>query len=65
VVKEHKCIREINKTLKVGNTMLVRNMLNPNHIFVATQKIEKKRGQKTMSVIATYCPFCGEKMEAT
>jgi hypothetical protein len=40
-------------------------MLNPNHIFVATQKIEKKRGQKTMSVIATYCPFCGEKLEGT
>lgn len=28
---------------------------------IATQLIEKKRGAKPLSVLPTYCPFCGKK----
>lgn len=28
---------------------------------ITTQLIEKKRGAKPMSVLPTYCPFCGKK----
>jgi hypothetical protein len=62
VVRAHKCIRETNKELAKHNTKLVGNLLNPNHIFIDTQRVKPLRGKKAKVVIATYCPFCGEKL---
>ncbi len=63
---QHKCIRETNKKLMESNTSLVTNLFNPNHVFLATEVIKKKkRGAQAMSVVAAYCPFCGEKLEGT
>lgn len=63
-MKEHRCIRKTDRKLAKTNTRLVRNLLNPNHIFVATQRIKNYRdGKKATSVVAAYCPFCGEKLE--
>lgn len=62
----HKCIKQTNKKLKNKNTVLVSNILNPNHIFVATERIRRLRdGKKPVSVVAAFCPFCGEKLEGT
>lgn len=62
-MKQHKCIREANKKLEGSNTILVYNILNPNHIVVATQKLDKSFRTKALTVIASHCPFCGEKLE--
>jgi len=65
-MKTHKCITQLNKKLKETNTRLLANLLHPNHIFVDTEKIRKLRdGKKATKVVATYCPFCGEKLEGT
>lgn len=62
-MKTHKCFKTVNKKLREQNTMLVANLLNPNHVFIETQKIDKKKRKKPASVMASYCPFCGEYME--
>ena len=60
----HKCFEDISKVLVKENTRLVFNLLNPNHVFVATERIRNLRdGKKAKRVIATYCPFCGERLE--
>lgn len=65
-MRTHKCIKQLNKKLKETNTRLVGNLLKANHIFVDTEKIRKLRdGKKATIVIATYCPFCGEKLKGT
>ena len=61
-MKQHKCIRETNKKLEGHNTVLVTNLLNLNHIFIDTQRVGG-RGTKAKTVVASYCPFCGEKLE--
>ena len=64
-MKTHKCIKLLNKKLKETNTQLSGNLLNPNHIFVATEKIDNARMKKATRVVATYCPFCGKKLKGT
>ena len=64
-MKAHKCVKQLNKKLKETNTRLVGNLLNSNHIFVATEKIDNARMNKATSVVATYCPFCGKKLKGT
>jgi hypothetical protein len=60
---EHKCFKETNAALAEHNTKLVQNILNPNHLVIATDTIEKKRGQRAKVVIASYCPFCGKALK--
>ena len=65
-MKVHKCIKQVNKKLRNTNTVLVANIVNPNHIFVDTQRIRKLRdGKKATVVVAAFCPFCGEQLEGT
>jgi hypothetical protein len=64
----HKCIRQINTALAAHNTQLnlIFQVVGPQagkpFIQIATIKVgDKKRGKPKM-VVATFCPFCGEKL---
>jgi len=62
--EQHKCFKELSKVLVEENTRLQFNYLNQNHVFVATERIRNLRdGKKAKRVVASYCPFCGEKLE--
>lgn len=59
----HKCIGIVNKRLAKENMELVADLMNPNTIFIDTVPIEKRRGFRAPLVAATYCPFCGDRLE--
>ncbi len=66
MAKYHKCLKKLDEELEKTNTRLVANILNQNHVFIDTERIRKLRdGKKATTVIATYCPFCGEKLKGT
>ncbi len=59
------CMKTMDDRLKeqpsAANTMLVFNLMGPARAVVATCKRREKDRQKAVYVMATYCPFCGEK----
>lgn len=61
-VKIHRCYAKIDKKLAESNTRLVRNLLRPNELVVATEKADKSNRMRALTVFASYCPFCGEKV---
>jgi hypothetical protein len=60
-----KCFERFNAKYKEFNGELNYNMLdNPPRVLLATLQIKTGRGQKKPPhVVASYCPFCGEKYE--
>ena len=64
-VKGCKCIDNALPQLALQNTRLVVLLSftgECDKVVVATDRLEKKRdGKKALTVIATYCPFCGKK----
>ena len=61
-MEQHRCFPQIDKKLEEQNARLSFNLLNPNHIFIETEKIDAKKRGKPPKMIASYCPFCGEKL---
>lgn len=58
------CIEKFNEHLKEFNTEVHLPFWSRSGIlapFVETRKIDSGKRGKPRSVIATYCPFCGEK----
>ena len=63
MTKQHKCLRELDTFLKDKNTQLVFDLLHPNRVFIATQKIRNLRdGKHAVQVIASFCPICGRRL---
>lgn len=66
---DHACIIEIDKFLAEHNTRLSlglqlvdNNKRMKARIVIASEKIDKKIRKPALPVIATHCPFCGEKL---
>lgn len=59
------CIEKVNALLAPKNTTLVQDMISATaHSFVATAKLKTSVRSKPVSMMAAYCPFCGEKYPA-
>lgn len=57
------CIAEMNQKLAEGgyNAAILTNLFGPQKATVDTYKPDEKKRGKPPIVIASYCPFCGEK----
>jgi len=59
------CIAKMNADLKSHpegeNTILVSTLFGEPKLIVATCKRQDKVRKKAALVMASYCPFCGEK----
>lgn len=65
-----KCVTIANQTLKPYNTRISEVVEFPKEggemktrIQISTEKILKKLRKPAMLAFATFCPFCGEKLE--
>lgn len=66
--KRHSCFTMTDARLREHNTRLTCNLLDHNQLLVATERVPsqgkfRSRGRHPKLVIATYCPFCGERLE--
>lgn len=61
-----KCATKLNVHLREQNYMLSRNLLEGDTApcLVEIAKIETKKRTPSMSMVASYCPFCGKKYPA-
>lgn len=59
------CHVNMNAVLKEHNAELMSNMLSKDfRAVISTYKVEeKKRTKKPPYILASYCPFCGEKYQ--
>lgn len=57
------CMNTTNKMLKEGgyNTLLAFTLGTPSRCVITTLKADEKKKGKPVAMIATCCPFCGEK----
>lgn len=62
------CITQVNEQLRKHRTELDVTIAYPPNVLVMAKVstyipygLKTKRGQKPMSITATYCPFCGKK----
>jgi hypothetical protein len=62
----HECIAVANELLREHNTQLsmAYSLTNPERelIHVKTVKLDPTQRGRPMTLFATYCPFCGEKL---
>lgn len=63
------CMKTMDDQLKAhqasANTMLVFNLMGQTRAVVATCKRREKDRQKPVYVMASFCPFCGERYPAS
>lgn len=64
----HDCVARVNEQLREHHTMIIAplSLGTPSRelIGVATVKrFDAPRGKKAMSLFATFCPFCGKKLD--
>lgn len=57
------CIKTTNEALEEKhNSILVTNMFGkPERCTIGTAVLRPKRGARPVIMLATFCPFCGEK----
>lgn len=59
------CISSVNQDLAQHNSMLVCTLFGkPNRVIISTCKVEEKKRGKLPSMLASFCPFCGEDYAA-
>ena len=55
------CISEVNAKLAESNGELLMTFWPVSRPLMETQKLDTKKRVKPPLVVATFCPFCGEK----
>lgn len=59
------CMEATNKMLREDhNTILSFTFGTPSRTVLSTMKFDEKKRGKPVAMIASFCPFCGEKYEA-
>jgi hypothetical protein len=61
----HRCFELANETLKADNTELVDVWEIPSgrsRLQIATRKINNEIRRGPAVIVASFCPFCGEKL---
>lgn len=58
------CIAEINALLARHNTAIVANPVGPARACVSTYPLDAGKPYTPPTLMATYCPFCGESYDA-
>lgn len=63
------CVKQVNELLGDQNSMVVTAiyLFNPERsgqVYVETRKINPQKRGKAARLLASYCPFCGEKYPA-
>ena len=68
------CAKQVNKSLKENDTntrldipmmlSMSENTVSADRLSVSTCKASSKSRKKAQRVMASYCPFCGEKYDA-
>jgi len=58
-----KCASRLDEKLKSLNYMLSRNLLEGEEApaLIEIVKIDRKKRTPSQSLVASYCPFCGDK----
>ncbi len=64
--KPHDCVQRVNEKLREHNTQLhtAYSLTDPMRelIHIKTTKLDPTQRGRPLSLFATYCPFCGEKL---
>lgn len=56
------CISDVNNKLAEHNAGLVTTLFAaPKRVVIGTNKVDSKKRGKPPYMLATFCPFCGEK----
>lgn len=58
------CITEVNAKLAESNGEMLTTLWPVVRPLMETQKLEPRKRVKPPLVVATFCPFCGEKYAA-
>lgn len=67
--QSHTCFDQLNQHLKPHNGRLAmgiqitETMGLQGRLLIATEKIDKTKRKPVPSVMASFCPFCGVKLE--
>lgn len=55
------CINKINKHLEPQNAIITVNFFDEPQAFISLSKRDKEKRGKLPLLLASFCPFCGEK----
>lgn len=55
------CIAKVNGHLAAYNTRLTFSLFGPRVTFIQTDKLDAKKRGKPSLMVASFCPFCGDK----
>ena len=62
-----KCIHKVSDELAKFNTTLRTTIALKKggvaRVFVSTEEIEHRRGKRPVTLVASFCPFCGKEYE--